>query len=496
MSDPYAAEVLESGPPAAAPRRGARGLVVAGAAVAVAGIAGAAVAATAFLSGGGTQPEELIPAGALAYADVDLDPSAGQKANVARFLSHFDTLDTRLGVEDGWRPAILERLLGMSHVDAAQVDGWLGDRYGVAVLGVDAADLLGGQPPVVLAIQVSDSDAAVRWIDDQLDGDGSTLAVDDYVLVGDRGVDLDQVVADAKAGSLADSSDFRAAMDPLGDGVASAYVDLPALQQVAGAVAALTAGGGVPGLEGSGPAGYVLRVEPDSLEVAGGFDVADDAVPTTATTLADGLPSSTAAVLAVSGLGRTVAAQWDAMADQLSSGLSSGQLTQELRSVERSTGLVLPDDLTTLLGDDLVVAVDAADLVTSPAYGVRVLADPAASASLVDRVSPAVARATGGYGLVVEATTDGWVLASDRRYADQLVSGDGGFADQPQVRAALPDLGGAAYVGYLDLDALVELLAQGGEDDAAAFVTPLRALGVTATNEGGHVSATARLTLD
>ena len=59
-------------------------VVGAGAAVVVA--AGAGWAVGTYLGGGGTQPEDVMPDTLVAFADVDLDPSAEQKLNLVRLL--------------------------------------------------------------------------------------------------------------------------------------------------------------------------------------------------------------------------------------------------------------------------------------------------------------------------------------------------------------------------------------------------------------------------
>ncbi|MDH5279416.1 MAG: hypothetical protein OEW53_10290, partial [Actinomycetota bacterium] len=196
MSDPLAAEdVLAAGPQESG--KGVRRLVVAVAAVAVAGAAGAAYAVASFLSGGGLQPEALMPADVVAYADVDLDPAAGQKANLVRFTSSFTSADVRFGDEAGIRSALIDALFESSGTDPAEVEPWLGDRYAVALLAVDGTELAARDPQVVVALQVTDAAAAETWLTDSLDGDGSVRVTQGYALVGTPGVDLDAVIADA-----------------------------------------------------------------------------------------------------------------------------------------------------------------------------------------------------------------------------------------------------------------------------------------------------------
>ena len=84
------AEVLVVGDEDDAPRRVSRRLVAVLVVLALVAASVAGLMAYRKLSGGGTQPEAVVPARAAAYAEVDLDPPAAQKIapppakNVAR----------------------------------------------------------------------------------------------------------------------------------------------------------------------------------------------------------------------------------------------------------------------------------------------------------------------------------------------------------------------------------------------------------------------------
>ncbi len=92
-------------------RRGLRLAAAGTAAVLVLGTAGAVAWAASRLSGGGTQPEDVVPATALAYADVDFDPSAGQKVAILRFLRHFPEADVDGGDDADLRKELVELLV-------------------------------------------------------------------------------------------------------------------------------------------------------------------------------------------------------------------------------------------------------------------------------------------------------------------------------------------------------------------------------------------------
>jgi hypothetical protein len=488
MSDPLAAEQVL---PAAPTRSGtaARRLVVGLAAAAVLGAAGVAYAVASFLSGGGLQPEALMPADVVAYADLDLDPAAGQKANLLRFSSAFAGTDARFADAGGIRSALVDRLLGGATVDPDEVEAWLGDRYAVALLGGDAAQPLPGAPQLVLALQVTDEAKAEAWLTDALDGDGTVRVTQGYALVGAPGVDLDAVVAAATEASLADSEAFRTAMDPLGSGLAQVYLDVPALRDW---LSGFGVGGTPAGLGTAGPLAAVLKAEPDALELVASAAVAGAGTPRQPTQLFGQLPDSTAAAFAMTGAGDALIDQWDEVLASQDLGLAPGQLRRELRQVERQTGLVLPDDLRTLLGDDLVVALDGTDLARYPELGARVVTDPDDAARVVAAIRPQLAELTGGYGIEARGTADGWVLATSAAYADQLTAGGGGLLDRPDVRATVPDIDAAVAAFYLDFAPLAELA---GEGDLKEALTALSGLGMTVTVTGDQSVARLRVTV-
>src|SRR3712207_6354108 len=81
--------------------RSRRGLVIGVGTTVLALVAGAAVYATTTLSGGGRQPDELVPRSAVAFLKVDLDPAARQKLAAREFFAHFPALKSATGDTEG-----------------------------------------------------------------------------------------------------------------------------------------------------------------------------------------------------------------------------------------------------------------------------------------------------------------------------------------------------------------------------------------------------------
>ncbi|HEV8055239.1 MAG TPA: hypothetical protein VGP51_01995, partial [Nocardioidaceae bacterium] len=124
------------------PQKKRRGLIVG---VVVGVIAAVALPLGAFalyqsLSGGGSQPDDVLPGdGALAYFRIDLDPSASQKVNALRFLDNFPSFSEATGIdnpEQDVREVIFDAIADETDCDVefSDVDAWLGERMGMVVL--------------------------------------------------------------------------------------------------------------------------------------------------------------------------------------------------------------------------------------------------------------------------------------------------------------------------------------------------------------------------
>jgi hypothetical protein len=209
------------------------------------------------------------------------------------------------------------------------------------------------------------------------------------------------------------------------------------------------------------------------------FGVSDTGAPKgEPTRLVQGLPEHTLAALSVSGLGDRVTAAWGNVEQ-------SGALAQ-FEEPLAELGLQLPDDLSTVLGKDLVVAVFGDP--ESPAWGARVVTeDPDAAEQIVDGLlnSPEL-----DVPVVYAHADDGFALGTDQDTAFAMVGGKRGLGDTDAFRAAVADPDTASAIGYVDLATVVDgMVAQGGDTgDQAAKFSAVRALGfsATSTDEGGR----------
>lgn len=460
-------------------RRSRRGVAIAAILGGVVVLGGAGYATASYLSGGGTQPEDVLPGDVLGFVKVDLDPSAGQKVALMSLLEKFPDVDT---AGDGdIRDQLLQPLLELSGDEldyAADVEPWLGER--MAVAAVPADDSPAGVVPVV-ALAVTDEEEMTEALGRAREAADFGFAVrDDFVLITDTQERADRLVAAEQ--TLADDADFAGDRDALGgDQVALAWGDLSAAQSI------LESQGVEQGMPtdvfgGQDLAGRVIlgiHAQDDALEMVGmDFGVSDVGVPSgEPTQLARDLPEDTLAALSVSGAGDSAVAAWTELE-------GSGALA-EVEQPLVELGLVLPDDLRAVLGSDLVVAVFG-DL-ESPALGARVVTEePEASAQTLDTL---LGSLDVGAAPVYSFGESDYVVASDEATADALAA-DGSLGDTDAFRAAVADPDRASAIGYVDLAAVLDqVVARGGEaGQEAGKYSAVEALGLSAsgTDEGGR----------
>jgi len=505
-------------------RSNGRALLLGAIVALVALLTGGAVLAVQALGGGGAQPDEAIPSTALAYARVDLDPSAEQKVNALRLLRRVPQFEEETGITsdtDDLRKRLVELALeddeGCADVDyEADIEPWLGDRAGAAAL--PAAE--GDEPDALVVLQVTDEDAArdglqalqeCSFVDGAAKQAGLAF-VGEYALLAETQELADAFAADAEEAPLSEDADYQADMAALdGEGIVSAWVDVDAIIDVLGKsmedeeaaqVAALS------GLYDISSVATSLRANSDSLELA----VAADGVPAGFGAPAEAvqaLPATTLFALGFSGGSDLVDAGWAQMLDNLEQ--TDPGAIQNLEDVEQATGLRLPDDLQTLFGDDFALAVDGETFgsgVDEPpsnlsAYrvGLRTSSDLAPVSDLAGRVEAALAGFIPVNLSTREADAGGSVIALNEEYADMLAA-DGGLGDTENYQAAVADPDGAALVYFFDLDRALTLYDQfatpseAGADEDREALEVLRAFGLSASVDGDYTKATLRLVFD
>ena len=247
-----------------------RPLLLGGAAVAGVALVGAAAWGAWWWLADGGQAAEALPASAVGYVGLTLDPSGSQKVEALSTLRSLPAIAEELDLDGPVEDIDLKQTLGTAFLGTAPCDDltyeehlepWLGDRLGVAAVPVD------DQPKVVVAVETTDEDAAVEGMDalmacgdDDTGGDvggddeeGAAYEVrDGWVVLAPDETALDAVLADLDEGTLADDEDFQRWTEEAGEpGVLTMYAAPAAAAYLEDALDGFFGDLGEPVLEGT-----------------------------------------------------------------------------------------------------------------------------------------------------------------------------------------------------------------------------------------------------
>jgi Protein of unknown function (DUF3352) len=506
-----AAEILSSDGGTVQPgsRRRRTSLVAGVIAFAVLAAGGAGYAAFSALNGGGSQPEDVLPASTIAFLKVDLDPSAGQKLELFSLLQKFPQAAQLQGSDATFGDWLVRRLVesGSGAISyATDVKPWLGKRFAVAVLpGASGA----GSVDAVLALQETDDKAAAAALD-KIKKVSSSHAFDyafanGYVVVSPDSSDAAHRAVTAGAlAPLTSNRQFVADVASLNsDQVVTGWADATKLGQLVKARLATAAGSGALGalgVAGSGVGGLTSLVgNAYQGRYVMGVHAADGSIEIQVESLGgkpeaalpgvrgiDHVAARAVGVVAIGGLGSRIQAQWQ----QLSAISLYGGLFAQLH---RSTGLTLPGDLETLLGSELDISVGA-DLARSPAIvAASTSKDPAAAKAVLDKLLHGTRAPVGSIGERIA----GPVFYVGNSQAAVAAAGSGhAITANPLYSQAVGDATGAQLVGFVDLTKVWAAMG------ASTLHTPsqleaehLAAVGFTERAGGDTSSFTVRLVI-
>lgn len=462
------------------PKRGpGRGVIIGVGATVLAVVAGAAVYATTALSGGGRQPDELAPKSTFAYAKFDLDPAANQKLATREFLGKFPKVK-KTGNDENPFDAILEQALEGEPISYdTDVKPWFDKR--AAIAGFRSTD----GPTAVGILQSKDDGKAKQAMDKAVaeakkEGEEFAYKIDDgYVVVGDTQAHVDDAIAQAKKESIEKNETFTKDVDRLeGDQVMVAWVDVRAAFDVV--KNEVPDAGLLPNVVTDQIKGRVvsgLHMDGDYVEVTGymiGMEQAGQKPPAANDpALLKSLPAGTVAAVSINGLGPA-----------LQQGL--GQLSGMGMDPEQFVGPFLSelglelDDVFPLLGDQTVLALGEVPMGPEDiAAGLlSTVKDPASAKTNGAKLAAAVTQ----MGVPVQADVSGstFYLATTS-YLPELKKGDGGLGKSEKFTKAMGDTGSLAGAMYVDLEALIPMIA--GEE--SGDVKALKSVGFTGGYDKG-----------
>lgn len=495
------------------PGRGGKGWLMVGLGVgAAAVIGGGAYAAVQVMGSQGEQPDSVLPASAAAYFRVDVDPSMGTKVAAVRFFQGLDP-EAQARLESGeWREYVWEKLAEEGDVPAeldyeTDIEPWLGDRAGVAVIPHGEEE-----PLVAVAMQVKDGEAALATLD-RIRADAEASADDegfDYYLDGDYVVlteagQVDLVRAAAEQGTLDEHEAYTQDMADLGDaGVASFWMDMARAAELDEAALDGVAALGGPGAAldeeltdeqkaiFSGRTAGALRLSADAIEIHGlAHGNQAFAMPSgDSSHLVLDLPADTAAALSLENGADWVQAAWDFYST------IDPETVQGFADDAASSGFTLPDDLKTALGDSMTLAVgpglveaieamSSTEAMAMPELPVvyRVQTDTTAVQTLLadNGVPPA---------LLAQRTDEGVLtLGLVQGYVDSVASAEGRLGDEGAFTAAVADAADADQVLYVNVNEFeADYLPLIEDEDARTALEKLGAVGWSTVVTGADES--------
>jgi hypothetical protein len=521
-------------------------LIALGAVVGAAAVIGGGAWAVSSFFATGAQPAEALPASTIAYVSLDFDPSGAQKVEAIRMLRKFPAIQEELKLDEDDDP--IEKLFDELVKDgectdldyADDVKPWLGQRAAMA-----AVDTGGEAPEPVGVLQTKDADAAIKGIEKistACGGDPSEaafVASGEWVVVAETKAIAEDVVAATDKASLAGDDDFTRWTDEAGDdGIVTVFVAKGATKYAEQLFAEGLASGLTPSPLGSDDPfaeedpfgedpfggdepsempedlqrqleefeGMAMKVRFDdaSLEI----EVAASATDTVQAVagsdnggdLVASLPADT-----VAAFGMGFEDGWvERLVEQVVDA-SGGETTAEelYADAEDTTGLSLPEDLETLMGEGMAIALGSGidvDAVTNGGItelpvGVKIDGDPEAIDDVLDKLRSDLGEDT--ELMELEAGDGVAAVGPNAEYRGILVD-DGKLGDDSTYRRVVEAGDDAVGVLYVNFDADDNWLVRLAEDDPdiAENVEQLEAFGISSWLDGDVAHGLVKLTTD
>jgi len=464
---------------------------------------------------------EAIPADAVFYVGVDLDPAADQKIKAVQFLNHFPAFKKEVDVGDpnaDIRKTIFEKSLEESPCDISyddDIEPWLGTKFAGAAMPPSESD---SEPDsdsgdqFMFALEVTDETLAKEGIKklgacDDAEAEVGVAFTGDYALMAETQELADEFAADVEQGSLADDSDFTSDLDSMGGvGFATLWVDVETAVKLYGPPELVSDDLDFL-LSNYQRAAATIRFESDSVEVVTSVFGDRQDVEHGDNKIVD-LPDSTAFAVSEAGGEQRLNATYDSLVQAAEK--SGVDVEAQIADFESQTGLAIPDDIATVLGENIMFAVDADGLSAEalrsedPSQinaGVRFTNDPDELNAIYDKVLALVEEEAGRELPVSKRDLDdGMVLATNDDYADKL-SEDGSLGDTDAFTSVTDDAASKEFVLFFDFDSIEDQIVQAAQDDGAPAetienITPIQAFGITSDVDGDYFITRFRLSVN
>jgi hypothetical protein len=447
------------------------------------------------LTGGGTQPEDLLRSGAIALTKVDLNPSLGQKLAVWRLSQKFPRAFNSSTKDAVLKDSVVAGLLRDTPLSyAADVQPWLGDRAAIAAYPAPGK---GAAPELAFALQYSDETAMTAALTKLDMSRHITWATrDNYVLVAEAPEKAADLLAADTAHAMSGQQNYRSDTAALGgDQLALGWADLAGAGSAAVATLAHAASGSGAkllqtalagqALPGSGRVAVGLHADAGYLELVGrtfGATSKTGLAHSPGQDLAGAMPADSVAAISLTDLG--------AASSQIN-GLLGAEPTvgSAVKGLNKRYGLNLTGLLGSIFGKETAVAL-------GPMHGKTpdvTLRTAGGNAQQVTSILSLLTAMVGEKFAKLQATADGFVIGTDPAEVKAAAGTGHRLADTADFKAAVPDAGKAGLVAYANVAGLV---AQGILPAAAAKdLEHVQAVGLTSSG-GDNPQFRVRLTVN
>lgn len=485
----------------------------------------------------GEQPEAALPADStVALLTFDGDPSASQKIAALKLAGQFPELKKQLGGDSSTdlRKFAFDKAFQSNHCSFTfdkDVKPWIGKRFAFAAVRGSDKNVL----PVAL-LEVSDRDAASKkWpaIEQCVDKQQKATSVKGgagidhgYLVLSDTVDHAQQVVDGAKKHPLVDDANFKKWDAALGGrGIINAYVSKTVWQVVADQApaqikTALSSCGN--NFDQFSGASATVRFGDHGLELAiaaGGLDQYVGAG--TVGPALKRLPRDTALAFSTAvepTLANDMMQSFKCGFDSAAGG--NAKFDDEVQQFHDKTGISLPSDLQTLLGDSITLALggDAParlDDLQGPGdvpFALSIGGDGNKIQSAANKFLSAIPALSGGptdmsadevlktVGLTQQVTGAAYTLGGSKAFLDSL-GGASDLTTDPTFATAVPDWDKAVAVMFIRFDSKWRdaILAQVAADAPGAVSVardnsaPITALGVESWKDSSGIHAVFKL---
>lgn len=188
------------------PNRFTKGRIAVAAAAGILLAIGGGILAYALFSGGGAQPESVLPRDTTVFAKIDLNPKIGQRVNLVRLVAKFPKALKNFNQDDPIG-SVFNEVTQNSSYDWAQLKPWIGNRF--ALGGIQTSN--GMQMVVVVSIT---NESEMRYFMAKQFPNLKFFVASNYAVIGDSQETINLVKS--APSHLSDNATFNSDISALG----------------------------------------------------------------------------------------------------------------------------------------------------------------------------------------------------------------------------------------------------------------------------------------